>query len=275
MTEDVLAQARDKMRRYGIVDSGDAATSWPGRHDRQALGRLLRHRLRPGGRIPRRLDFRRAYTLRFLQPAGAKTAVTIAALGGRRGRLSGARRRRWGRSTSAWRPARSSPWSGPRAAASPRPCGCWRAWRRRRRGAVTRAAGRGETAVVFQAPTLAPWLTAVANVALPLELAGARRARRRETRAAAALARVGLAGAVKRAAGAAFRRHGHARVPGPGAGHPAQGAAAGRAVRGPGRDHPPRSWPTTCWRSGPRRGRPSCSSPTMSRRPSTWPAGWW
>ncbi|MGE5500393.1 MAG: ATP-binding cassette domain-containing protein, partial [Ignavibacteriales bacterium] len=40
------------------------------------------------------------------------------------------------------------------------------------RGAVQRAAGRGETAVVFQAPTLAPWLSAAANVALPLELAG-------------------------------------------------------------------------------------------------------
>ena len=44
------------------------------------------------------------------------------------------------------------------------------------RGQVTRAAGRGETAVVFQAPTLAPWLSAQANVALPLELAGTHRA---------------------------------------------------------------------------------------------------
>src|ERR1700679_2330808 len=39
-------------------------------------------------------------------------------------------------------------------------------------GAVRRAAGRGETSVVFQSPTLAPWLSATANVALPLELAG-------------------------------------------------------------------------------------------------------
>jgi NitT/TauT family transport system ATP-binding protein len=62
------------------------------------------------------------------------------------------------------------------------------------RGRVTRAAGRGETAVVFQAPTLAPWLTALANVALPLELAGTPRAEAR-ARAAQALARVGLAGA--------------------------------------------------------------------------------
>ncbi|HEX5377536.1 MAG TPA: ABC transporter ATP-binding protein [Phenylobacterium sp.] len=62
------------------------------------------------------------------------------------------------------------------------------------RGTVVRAAGRGETAVVFQAPTLAPWLTAQANVALPLELSGTPRAEAR-ARAAEALARVGLAGA--------------------------------------------------------------------------------
>ena len=62
------------------------------------------------------------------------------------------------------------------------------------RGQVTRAAGRGETAVVFQAPTLAPWLSACANVALPLELAGTHHTEARE-RAAAALRRVGLAGA--------------------------------------------------------------------------------
>ncbi|MDB5462835.1 MAG: transporter, ATP-binding protein, partial [Phenylobacterium sp.] len=34
-------------------------------------------------------------------------------------------------------------------------------------GVVARTPGRGETAVVFQAPTLAPWLSARANAALP------------------------------------------------------------------------------------------------------------
>ena len=62
------------------------------------------------------------------------------------------------------------------------------------RGTVTRTAGRGETSVVFQAPTLAPWMTAEANVALPLELSGVDKTTARQ-RAAAALARVGLAGA--------------------------------------------------------------------------------
>ncbi len=59
------------------------------------------------------------------------------------------------------------------------------------RGAVQRAAGRGETAVVFQSPTLAPWLSAAANVALPLSLSGVRR-HEALSRATAALERVGL-----------------------------------------------------------------------------------
>jgi NitT/TauT family transport system ATP-binding protein len=62
------------------------------------------------------------------------------------------------------------------------------------RGAVRRAPGRGETAVVFQAPTLAPWLSARANAALPLELAGVARDAARQ-QAGEALGRVGLAGA--------------------------------------------------------------------------------
>lgn len=61
------------------------------------------------------------------------------------------------------------------------------------RGRVERASGRGETAVVFQAPTLMPWASALENVALPLELAGTPRAEAR-ARAAAALARVKLTG---------------------------------------------------------------------------------
>jgi NitT/TauT family transport system ATP-binding protein len=50
--------------------------------------------------------------------------------------------------------------------------------------------------VVFQSPTLAPWMSAAANVALPLELAGMQRGQAR-AQAIAGLARVGLAGAEK------------------------------------------------------------------------------
>jgi NitT/TauT family transport system ATP-binding protein len=62
------------------------------------------------------------------------------------------------------------------------------------RGQVRRAAGPGETAVVFQSPTLMPWADARTNVALPLELSGVAKRPARE-RADAALARVGLADA--------------------------------------------------------------------------------
>jgi NitT/TauT family transport system ATP-binding protein len=62
------------------------------------------------------------------------------------------------------------------------------------RGKVRRAAGHGQIGVVFQAPTLAPWLSARANVALPLELAGVAKYEARG-RADEALARVGLADA--------------------------------------------------------------------------------
>jgi NitT/TauT family transport system ATP-binding protein len=59
------------------------------------------------------------------------------------------------------------------------------------RGTVQRTLERGETSLVFQAPTLMPWATALANVALPLELAGAHRAAARAS-AAQALDAVGL-----------------------------------------------------------------------------------
>jgi NitT/TauT family transport system ATP-binding protein len=64
------------------------------------------------------------------------------------------------------------------------------------RGNVARAAGRGETSVVFQAPTLAPWLSAEANVALTLELVRVAPVEAM-SRARAALTRVGLGEAAK------------------------------------------------------------------------------
>ena len=62
------------------------------------------------------------------------------------------------------------------------------------RGTAVLAQGRGETSVVFQSPTLMPWATAEANVALPLELAGRPRPEARRL-AREALGKVGLAGA--------------------------------------------------------------------------------
>ncbi len=62
-------------------------------------------------------------------------------------------------------------------------------------GGVVRKVDRGETALVFQSPTLAPWLSALDNVALPLRLSGQPAALAREA-AATALDRVGLSGAL-------------------------------------------------------------------------------
>jgi NitT/TauT family transport system ATP-binding protein len=63
------------------------------------------------------------------------------------------------------------------------------------KGTADLTARKGETSVVFQSPTLAPWLTAQANVALPLDLSGVHRAEAR-LRAQAALTRVGLGDAL-------------------------------------------------------------------------------
>jgi NitT/TauT family transport system ATP-binding protein len=60
------------------------------------------------------------------------------------------------------------------------------------RGRLARDLGPSDTAVVFQAPTLMPWASALDNAALPLTLLGRRDARER---ARDALARVGLSDA--------------------------------------------------------------------------------
>ncbi|HEV7156781.1 MAG TPA: ABC transporter substrate-binding protein [Caulobacteraceae bacterium] len=65
MTEAVLSQARDKMRRYGIVDSGDAL--------RLGLGAMTDARWKSffdlaaaQGVYPKGLDYHQAYTLQFI-----------------------------------------------------------------------------------------------------------------------------------------------------------------------------------------------------------------
>ena len=60
-------------------------------------------------------------------------------------------------------------------------------------GTIEWPAGKPDIGFVFQEPTLMPWATALANVALPLKLAGVGRGER-EARAAEALGHVGLAG---------------------------------------------------------------------------------
>jgi NitT/TauT family transport system substrate-binding protein len=61
MTEDVLAQARDKMRRYGIVDGGDAATQGYGAMTDQRWAAFFKI-AEPAGAA----NYKDAYTLQFL-----------------------------------------------------------------------------------------------------------------------------------------------------------------------------------------------------------------
>jgi NitT/TauT family transport system ATP-binding protein len=60
-------------------------------------------------------------------------------------------------------------------------------------GSIEWLGGKADIGFVFQEPTLMPWATALANVALPLRLRGLDKSER-EARAAEALAQVGLKG---------------------------------------------------------------------------------
>ncbi|HEY5072483.1 MAG TPA: ABC transporter substrate-binding protein [Caulobacteraceae bacterium] len=68
MTADVLAQARQKMVAFGIVDSGDAQKFGPGAMSDGRWAAFFK--VASGqGVYPKSLDWRAAYTLRFLPPA--------------------------------------------------------------------------------------------------------------------------------------------------------------------------------------------------------------
>jgi NitT/TauT family transport system substrate-binding protein len=67
MTADVLTQARQKMIAYGIVDSGDAEKLGPGTMSDARWGAFFKVASGQGVYSPS-LDWRRAYTLAFVQP---------------------------------------------------------------------------------------------------------------------------------------------------------------------------------------------------------------
>jgi NitT/TauT family transport system substrate-binding protein len=66
MTPDVLAQAREKMRAYGVVDSGDAARLGPGAMTDQRWATFFAAASSEGV-YPKSLDWRRAYDLHFIK----------------------------------------------------------------------------------------------------------------------------------------------------------------------------------------------------------------
>ncbi|MDB5444791.1 MAG: ABC-type nitrate/sulfonate/bicarbonate transport system, periplasmic component [Phenylobacterium sp.] len=65
MTQDVLDQAREKMRAYGIVDSGDAKTLGVGAMT-DARWKTFYDIAVSQGVYPKALDYKRAYTLQFV-----------------------------------------------------------------------------------------------------------------------------------------------------------------------------------------------------------------
>ena len=68
MSEDVLAQARDKMRQYGVVESGDAAAPGPGAMTDKRWAEFFAAASAEGV-YPKTLDYKAAYTLAFLPKA--------------------------------------------------------------------------------------------------------------------------------------------------------------------------------------------------------------
>ena len=68
MTADVLAQAREKIRTYGIIDSGDAATGGLGAMTDERWSEFFK--MASGmGVFPRTMDYKAAYALGFTAPA--------------------------------------------------------------------------------------------------------------------------------------------------------------------------------------------------------------
>ena len=71
MGQDVLDQARDKMRTYGIVDGGDAKTGGIGVMTNARWADFARLAVEQGV-YPKTLDAKKAYTLDFVTAAAKK-----------------------------------------------------------------------------------------------------------------------------------------------------------------------------------------------------------
>ena len=74
MSDDLLAYSRDAMKRYGVVDSGDAKTLGIGAMT-DARWKAFAADMIKAGLYPADLDLSRAYTLRFVnRKVGMKAA---------------------------------------------------------------------------------------------------------------------------------------------------------------------------------------------------------
>ena len=71
MTQDVLDQAREKMRQYALVEGGDAADGGVGVMT-DARWKAFAEMAITQGVYPKGLDYTKAYTLDFVRPAAGK-----------------------------------------------------------------------------------------------------------------------------------------------------------------------------------------------------------
>jgi len=71
MTDDVIAQARDKLKSYAIVMGGDAAKGGIGAMTDDGWKRFF-ETMSAAGVYDKTLDWRNAYDLRFVTAKGAK-----------------------------------------------------------------------------------------------------------------------------------------------------------------------------------------------------------
>ncbi len=189
MTDAILRQALDKMKRYEMLISGDGRAFGLGSMTRRAVEALLRHH-GGGGAVPQGPGLQKG--LRSQLRARHFAEVSMIALSGVAKRFA----------------------NGPQALSDLSfavgdgefvsllgPSGCGKSTALRLAagllapdaGDIAYPGGRPEIGFVFQEPTLMPWADALANARLPLDLKRVPRGAA-NARAAAALARVGLAG---------------------------------------------------------------------------------
>ena len=214
MTDALIAYGIAKIKEYGVVDSGEAKANGIGAMS-EARWRDFFDTMTKAGLYPADMDFRKAFTLQFVnkkvgyaaltrnagrrpaagrrhrrrRAAGVGQALRLGPRGARRGRSRGRARR-------VPQPARAIRLRQEHAVAHRR-----RSDRADRRHlcAAPRQTDRGQPipagriGFVFQDPTLMPWSTVARNVELPFRIAGRVGAAERD-RVAEALRAVGLAG---------------------------------------------------------------------------------
>ena len=278
------------MKKYGIVDSGDAVTLGIGAMTDARMKGFFDEMVRAGV-VKAGLDYRKAYTLQIRRQEGrarsaAETMTMAPATASRPDPLvalrgvgkafpSGTQALkgfdfdvRAGEFVSLLGPSGCGKSTALRIIAGLSEPSEARSWPARART----LSGESRIGFVFQEPTLMPWTSVFNNVLLPLKLKGI------PAEKAGASSRRSTASAWRSSARLSARivgRHAHARVDRARAGHRAAAAADGRAVRRARRDHALQAQRRPRCRCGRRCAPRSCSSPIRCSSRSICRAASW